>query len=792
MDRMIEKTSEDSKKIVKVAVRTLIEQMYRSGSLGGDFGGVERAVEGIAGHKKIQSSRPDGYSKEVSITHRLDTPFFILEISGRIDGIFETSDPIIIEELKTTNLSPDDPAIGENLLHWGQLKLYAYCYAVENGLDRIGAQLTYYHLGTEDIREHLQIFDLAELTEFFNEVAADYLVWANKMEEWRQLRDDAIQAMEFPFVGYREGQRQMAVDVYLTVKEQTQAIIQAPTGIGKTMASLFPAVKALGEGHVGKIFYLTARTTGKMAAETALVRLREKGLRCKSVTITAKEKSCFASDIYCQMDSCEFALGYYDRVDEAITAAFELDDLTREKIEQLARQYRVCPFEFSLDLSLLADCIICDYNYAFDPRVYLKRFFNDNNGDYTFLIDEAHNLVDRSRDMFSAELNKQDFLSMRKAIKDYSPMIYQQLGRINRWLTQARKECRARGEAYAEKDCPEALLPLLQKFADDTSKWLVDNRLVLFRKDLLDLYFKANWFLTVAEKFDESYATCYDNSGWDMTIKLFCLDPSSQMGESLKRTRSTVFFSATLTPADYFQRLFGCQESIKKRALTSPFPPDNLCVLLMPTISTKYNNRAATVPDVAEAIFETVNHRAGNYLLFFPSYKYMQTVYDEFIACDHDLDTLLQESFMPEEARAGFLERFSEDNERTLAGFVVMGGIFGEGIDLVGDRLTGAVVVGVGLPAICLERELIREYFEGSDGNGFEFAYLYPGMTRVLQAAGRVIRTENDKGVVLLIDERFIGSRYRSLFPKEWQPVNVSDSEQLRKVLDRFWDGETV
>ncbi|HEY93860.1 MAG TPA: ATP-dependent DNA helicase, partial [Dehalococcoidia bacterium] len=718
---------------------------------------------------------------------RLDTPYFILELTGRIDGVDESSEPVVIEEVKTTTRDPDEVAAEENPVHWGQLKLYAWCYAVEHELEQVAGQLTYYHIDSGISREDRQVFTLEELEAFFRDIIDRYLAWANTVEEWYRLRDDSIRNMTFPFAEYRAGQRQMAVDVYTALKQGEQVLIQAPTGIGKTMAVVFPAMKALGEGYVEKLFYFTARNTGKMAAEDALARLRQKGLRLKSVTITAKEKACSLPHIYCQPEACDFAQGYYDRIGEAVNAAFELDELTREKIAEIARQYRVCPFEFSLDLSLFVDCIICDYNYAFDPRVYLKRFFQDVTGVYAFLIDEAHNLVDRTREMYSAELSRRDIYTLRKAVKDQLPKLYRQLGKIYRWLGVARKQCREHGEAYAEKAMPETLLPLLQKFTDDAKKWLAGKEPAAFRKDLTDRYFDAYWFLSVAEKYDESYATCYDGSGGDLKIKMFCVDPSGQTREALKRARSAVFFSATLTPAEYFKRLFGCEDYAEARIYPSPFPPENLCLLIMPNISTLYRKRTATVPAVTEMIAETVTRKQGNYLLFFPSHQYMRIVHEAFTERGDDLDILLQTSAMTDDQRADFLAQFSNDNERTLAGFAVMGGIFGEGIDLVGDRLTGAVIVGVGLPAVCLERELIREYFDLSDDAGFEYAYTFPGFTRVLQAAGRVIRTEEDRGVVALIDERFAGLRYQRLFPEEWRPVPVTSVGRLHEILEEFW-----
>ncbi len=781
-------TPETTKKIVKVAIRTLVEQFYRSGDLGADFAGTVRAVEGTAAHRKLQKARPEGYRAEVPVSFKLDTPYFILELTGRIDGVLETTEPVTIEEFKTTLLDLDIVVAEDNPAHWAQLKLYGYCYVIEHQLEQVTGQLTYYSPGTGELRELPRTFTLAELKACFNEIIGRYLAWANTREEWYRLRDESIRSLPFPFSTYRAGQRQMAIEVYLAVKQHEQLLVQAPTGIGKTMASVFPALKALGEGHVEKIFYLTGRNTGKIAAADSLARLRKKGLRCKAVTLTAKEKACFCHDIYCQTDACDYARGYYDRIDEACKAAFEFDDLTDEKITELAGKYQVCPFEFSLDISLLADVIICDYNYAFDPRVYLKRYFQFGGGNYAFLIDEAHNLVDRSREMFSAEIKRNDIVTLRRELKPHLPKLYRQLGPVNRLLRQFDKQCRLRGEPFAESSRPEGLLPPLEKFKEEAEKWLMQNQPAAFRSGLLDFFFTVNWFLTVAEKFDERYATCFDTAGNDLSVRLFCLDPSARMREALERAQSTVFFSATLTPTDYFKNLFGCREGARDRAFASPFPPENLCLLLVPSISTLYANRTATVPAVTEMISETIRHKQGNYLLFFPSYTYMQMVYDTFTAGQPDTDTVIQLSSMAEDERAAFLARFNSDNQRTLAGFAVMGGIFGEGIDLVGDRLTGAIIVGVGLPSVCVERELIREYFNRSNGMGFEFAYMYPGLTRVLQAAGRVIRTETDRGIVMLIDERFSANRYRTLLPKEWKPIYVSSADKIPGMLKAFWE----
>jgi DNA excision repair protein ERCC-2 len=571
------------------------------------------------------------------------------------------------------------------------------------------------------------------------------------------------------------------------MRNQGQLLVEAATGIGKTVAVLYPAVKSFAEKVNQKIFYLTARTTGQVAAEKALDELRVKGLRLKSVTLTAKDKICFCPDSACHPDECEYARGHYDRINDAVKAIFAKDAFTREQIVATAGAYRVCPFEFSLDLSLWADCIICDYNYVFDPRVYLRRFFHEENGDYIFLIDEAHNLVDRSREMFSAEIFKQPVLDMRRQLKNELPHIFKALGRINAWLVKARKKCEESGNPLAEKSPPDELIPLLRSFLFITERWLSRNIKTVFRECLLDLYFTISGFIRVADQYDECYTTCYEKIGKNLKIKLFCIDPSVHLAKAMSRCRAAVLFSATMTPMDYFKQILGCDAAARHLILHSPFPGENLGLFISDRISTYYRQRDQTVPQLSRAISALVEQKKGNYLLYFPSYEYMRKVYHSFASRNPKIQTILQTPGMSEPERGTFLKRFSDDNLQTLVGFAVMGGIFGEGIDLVGNRLVGAVIIGVGLPGISLERELIKDYFTRTLSGGFEYAYLYPGINRVLQAAGRVIRTEKDRGVVLLIDQRYARYQYKSLLREEWDPVWVRDPEQLVSGLRKFW-----
>ena len=752
-----------------------------------EFQGATRPTDAIRAHQKVQKSRPQTYQPEVAISHQLETDRFILTISGRMDGVYSQPDRIIIEEIKTTSRAPDYYEQHEVPLHWGQVKTYAYMYAAQHELDEIDAQLVYYQIDSGRIQEIKRSFASPELEAFVRQLAEHYLDWAQTIVNWSTVRKASILALEFPYSAYRPGQRAMAVAVYRTIKNEGQHLIQAATGIGKTMAAVFPAVKAIGEEICSKIFYLTARTTGRAIAEKTLDDLRANGLKIKSLTLTAKDKVCFNPDSACHPDECEYAKGHYDRVGEALTHIFQQDAFTRTVILEAAEKYQVCPFEFSLELSLWSDVIICDYNYAFDPRVFLRRFFQEENGDYAFLIDEAHNLVDRSREMFSAEIFKQPLLDVRRAIKTDLPHIFRCLGKINARLVKARKQCEESGLSRAEKAAPENLFPLLRQFLHITERWLAKNFKTAYREALLDLYFAISGFMRVADQYDDSYVTCYEKIKADLKVKLFCIDPSQHLNQALNRCLAAVFFSATMTPIVYFKAILGCEDNANQMMIPSPFPQENLGIFVSDRISTLYRHRDRTKSEVLQPILSLIAQKKGNYLLFFPSYAYMQMIYELFLIQRPQTDVIVQTPGMPESEREEFLERFAQDNPDTLVGFAVMGGIFGEGIDLVGKRLCGAVIVGVGLPAVCLENDLIRNYFNTTQHAGFEYAYLYPGVNRVLQACGRVIRTENDRGVVLLIDQRYSTHRYKSLLPAYWNLISASNERQFAEALQRFW-----
>ena len=779
--------SQPAERIVDISVRDVVEFVLRTGGLAGSgqFTGPNRALEGTRAHIKLQKSRPADYQTEVAVSREMDAGDFILKLRGRIDALQEQGDTLLIEEIKTVRTLTDSPA---DPVHLGQAKLYAVLYAQDRNFTSAKIQITYLELETMRTREIIEHCSMTDLHAFFDTVLGEYLEWLRAHHAWMRTRDESSAAANFPFRTYRAGQRSLAVAVYRTIKSGGKLFAEAPTGIGKTISVLFPAVKAMGEGKVEKIFYTTAKTIGRTVAEKALKDLRARGLRFRSVTLTAKEKICFNDGKPCDLTTCPYAINYYDRIKPALRDAFESDSFNRDQIETLARKHQVCPFELSFDLSTWSDAIICDYNYVFDPSVSLKRFFGDEKRDFAILIDEAHNLADRAREMFSAELLRDEITALRDEIETQLPACAKILKKVHAQFAAFRTldGTIERGDAFVNPSHPPKLIKLLKDFCADAESWLARNEPASFKESLLDFYFKSLAFVRTAELYDDRYITTYEPGA--QKLKLFCVDPSKNIRACLDRVGSSVFFSATLNPIDYFRESLGGHMTDVALRLASPFPSENLLLMVQDRIATNFRARTETCGSVAEAIGATVRAKPGNYLVFFPSYEYLTRVLEEFSSRFPDLTTVTQKTGMTEPEREDFLGLFNSRAHETLVAFAVLGGIFGEGIDLVGDRLIGVIVVGIGLPQICLERDLIREYWQKTGRSGFDYAYTFPGMNRVLQAVGRLIRTETDRGIVLLIDDRFSRRSQRELFPSWWEPNVARNSNQIQEITVSFWN----
>ena len=779
------------KKSIRIAVRTLVDFVLRTGDIDLRFTGSERMLEGAQAHRRIQKAAGAPYRAEVTLSDTFEYRGVEITLEGRADGVIDEPEKTVIDEIKSTTRPLDSITEDFNPLHWAQAECYAHMLARQKGLGFVTVQLTYCTPEGDAVRRMRRSFSAQELADFVTGLFDRYLVWAQYESDRVGRRDEAIRALAFPYREYRPGQRAMVAAVYRAIVGRAALFAQAPTGIGKTVSSLFPAIKAMGEGHVRKIFYLTAKTVTRTVAQDALRQMAGLAPDFKAVTLTAKDKVCPHPGTACNPDSCELAKGYYDRLGGALADILGRESLiTRETIAAYAGRYGLCPFEFGLDISEWSDCIICDYNYVFDPIVYLRRFFQNGGDDYVFLTDEAHNLVDRAREMYSASLLKSAFLGIRRQYRDRDRRLAQAAGDVNARLLALRRECEAapEGRRLVRQEADTDFLRSVGNFVRQAGRWLMLHP-GEDADDLLEVYFDSLAFIRIASFYSERYVTFITADGPEVCFRLCCLDPSENLAAVLASGRAAVFFSATLSPLPYFRNLLGGGSAGRLLSLPSPFEPRNLCLLVADGVSTRYRDRAGSIGAVARLIAEMAGARPGNYLVFFPSYQYMSDVYDAFAALCPQIKTIRQQPQMDEAAREDFLARFTDGPRETFAGFCVLGGIFSEGIDLPGDRLIGAAIVGVGLPQLSEPLNLIRRYYDRLGGQGYEYAYMYPGMNKVLQAAGRVIRSETDRGAVLLIDDRYTRGDYRALFPAHWSHFRrVRSAEDVRSRLVRFWE----
>ena len=778
------------KPIVRISVRNLVEFILRNGDLvsGSSASDKEAMLKGSRLHRKIQKQMGSHYQPEVSLKKDTEYDDLILRVEGRADGIFSQDDRFCIDEIKGVykNLELMEEPVP---VHRAQALCYAWIYLDEHELEEIDVQMTYVHLDTEVIKRFRETLTRAELRQWYKELTDSYHRWLAYQIEWRKKRNESMENLDFPFT-YRKGQREMVSGIYHAISKKEQIFIQAPTGVGKTMSAVFPAVRAIGQGMAETVFYLTARTITRTVAQDAFEILRDRGLLFKVVTITAKEKLCFCDKPECDPEKCPYAKGHYDRINDAVYELWTTEQsFDRETLLRHAQKRQVCPFEMSLDLAIWMDGVICDYNYVFDPNVCLKRFFGENvSGNYLFLIDEAHNLVDRGREMYSASICLDDVIETRKSVKPYSQKLWKKLGKVKKQMEELKQNCSEWKVQENAGVLPVSLLSvqgeLDQLLEEPPSQELVDG--------ILDFYFEVRDFLNISELVDDNYVV-YTAFGEDGRFyeKLFCVNPAENLQKCLDKGNSTVFFSATLLPLQYYRKMLSTRSENFGMYVESPFEQSKRLLMICRDVSSKYTRRGyEEYHKIAEYIARMSWQKKGNYMVFFPSYRLMEDVYqvyqDEFsvswVRC------ISQHASMTELEREEFLNEFTEESEETLVGFCVMGGIFSEGIDLIGDRLIGTAVVGTGLPQVSCEREILKDYYDEKGEQGFDYAYRYPGMNKVLQAAGRVIRTKEDTGTILLLDERFLNRDYRNLFPGEWSNAGTCTLGNVEKYLQAFWN----
>ena len=891
MDELVRKAADNDKVfkeppkgIIEISVRGLVEFILRSGDIDNRIGALkENAMqEGSRIHKKIQKSMGGCYTPEYPLSFKYDAGEYDICISGRADGIIDDGKELLIDEIKGTYRKLDrmkEPVP----VHLAQAKCYAYMYGAEKSCgdkDELRVRMTYCNMETEELKYFFFDYEFKELSLWFHDVLEKYRLFSDFVWNWRKERNSSIEGVEFPFE-YRSGQRELVTNVYSTIYHSKKLFMEAPTGVGKTISTIFPSIKAFERGICEKLFYLTARTITRSVACDTFNILRNEGLRFKSVVITAKEKICPMEERKCNPEYCPYAKGHFDRVNDAIYKLLQNeDDIDRDTIRRYSEEYNVCPFELSLDVSSFSDGIICDYNYVFDPHVRLQRYFaSGERGEYVFLIDEAHNLVDRAREMYSAKISEEQLKELRRKIKyaineelteakANKRKLKQVEGQISlEMLTDAantelsEKEYRVEEEGnitdtlyyssrknknnegssiFVRKGYGEIIsarlkhcIKELEELKEDCDNYVLIENVSGFenalagvysaiadylseteenapdiKEDVLDFYFELGHFLEIHEEMDENYVIYAEKiENTDFFVKLLCVNPSIRLRDCMSQGRSSILFSATMLPIQYFKRLLGGNEEDYEVYAKSVFNPEKLGVFVANDVTSKYTRRSDEEYDrIAEHIHRIVRERAGNYMVFAPSYTFMQRVIEKYEArADEIVDIIVQNEHMSEAEREEFLKMFTlpeadislraadinmeiEKEDRSLVAFCVLGGIFSEGIDLKNDSLIGAIIIGTGLPLVCNEREIFKGYFDEDGENGFDYAYRIPGMNKVLQAAGRVIRTEDDFGIAVLLDERFITASYRRMFPREWSDLKVVDIKSAGKQVEYFWN----
>lgn len=754
--------------MIKVSVRSLVEYAHKSGSIDVGYQNTVSLIDGTKAHQKIQSLYNESDCKERMTSGVIKYEDLSFQVEGRCDGLLFRDENFIIEEIKST--AKDVSSYHENSypVHWAQAKVYGYLICKELNLQQISLQLTYVNINTEEKKRFFITLKQQELYEFVQNMIKIYYPLAKWKYDHLEKRDESIKELKFPFPSFRNGQRKLAGAVYQSIQAGNNLFAVAPTGIGKTVSTIFPAVKAIGEKTTNRLFYLTSKTITRTVAEEAFSRMTGQGLCMSCTTLTAKDKICFKDETICEKEYCEFANGYYDRINDAVLDILSNETLlSREKIETYARKHTVCPFEYSLDLTNTADAIICDVNYIFDPRVSLKRLFDEHKRNSVLLIDEAHNLVDRAREMYSSSLYKSKFLELKRQYKGINVSLFESVSQINQYFINLRKKWQDHKMPVWNK-LDEEFTGLMKEFVGIAELCLPDEEDPERKLLLLDTYFESQNFVKIASYYDEKYVSYIEIYKSEVHMKLFCIDPSTIVNDVIKKFHSTIYFSATLTPLQYFQDMLGDVERDYSIKIHSPFSKHQLKVQVHP-ISTRFNDRSKTLDPLVSSIYENIRLRKGNYLVFFPSYQYLNQSVELFTEKYEEIDIIVQENGMKEEEREEFLRKFDQNNAKTLVGFAVLGGIFSEGIDLKGDRLNGVVVVGVGLPQLCLERNILKDHFNDNGKNGYYYSYVFPGMNKVMQAGGRVIRSEKDEGTLLLIDDRYQSMLYQNLMPDEWK-----------------------
>lgn len=771
----------------KVSVRELVAFVHNEESIDNRKQSNHTALEGSKIHRKLQQSMDENYQSEVSLKTVYQGKQFDIQLEGRCDGIWQKENQIIIDEIKTGEHTFEQLEDATLQLFMAQAKIYAYIYALQEKLEEVVVMVRYFCTQDEKIDEYQNQYSFDELNNYYQETMKEYEKWLIFLDKYRQNRQKKLQALQFPYNNYRKGQRELSIAVYRTLSQEKCLFMEAPTGTGKTLSTLFPALKAMGEYNQGRIFYLTAKTITRQVALDTMKLFEEQQSEIKTIEISAKEKICFMNECKCNPDYCPFAKNYYQKQKLAIWDLLNNGHFySREQISEVAKKYECCPFELSLDLSLYSDVIVCDYNYLFDPQVYLKRFFELEETDSYFLIDEGHNLISRAREMYSKALSLQLIKDFKKLLPKHHRKHHKILQQFIEYCEESRKLLKDQDYLF-QKELPDKLIDLGYRWSEYFRDFLLEL------KDeipawLQNLYFDLMSFLKISEYYDDHFTFLVELVNHELQFKIFCLDPAHFIKQKLDFGKGSVLFSATLSPVQYYQNLLvGHTDDLTFRQ-SSPFNQNQFQVLVADYLPMTYKYRSQVVDSLCELIKKATDIKAGNYFCFFPSFSYMEEVYQRYIQLYPEAEVLIQSRELKDVEKEAFLANFQAQNEQVVLGFCVLGGVFSEGIDLKKNRLIGSIIVSVGLPQISKEQEELKRYFDEKNQQGFYYIYQLPGFNKMMQAAGRVIRTEEDRGVILLIDQRFSRKDYMQLYPSHWSKgVVVHDLSSMLNQLKQFW-----
>lgn len=774
---------------IKISAKEIVEFIYSGGDLTSEYSSNKRALEGIEAHKFLQDQYDEELDKkEVFVETLFDFKDYSFHITGRMDGLLNENGKLIVEEIKSTKTDLLLMEIDSRPEHLMQAKMYAYMYLKKENLKSINVRLTYIAVEDYTIKSFNKRFNKTQLQKFFEKTIEEYTKWIEIYNEHQKNKLSSIVGLSFPFDDYREGQYKFMGAVYQTLMSEDILYSIAPTGIGKTIASIYSSLKTI-KNETEKIFYLTAKNAGKKIAVDTVTLLKDNGLVCKSVVINSKETMCAMDTVDCDPDICPYAKGFFDRLKEALNDIFVHQDVYDTKLlKEYGEYHTICPHEFALAVSNYCDIIICDYNYAFDPRTHLIRYFEDDYYKPKLLIDEAHNMVDRSRSMYSAQIKKSTLVELKEATKKIKPSPKIAIQKLINYIDELVEQKEIKKARFYHQDEQEyEVLKYVDRVLNKIDQILAENKKFETRKKVLECYFELFQYSRISDFYNDDYKLIIQEEYEDFTVTQMCLDASQYILDVINRRSSgTVFFSATLDPLDYYVQLITQKEG-KSIRIPSPFKQNHLGLFVDGTTSTRYKDRQKSVPKLIDTIYGMLEGKTGNYIVFFPSYQYLNMVLEEFDT--ESYETFVQERNMRQTARTKLLQEFSSKSEESKVGFFVLGGSFSEGIDYIGDMLSGVLIVGVAMPQFNQYNELLRSHFDEKFDSGFDYAYTYPGMNKVVQAVGRVIRTEQDKGIAVLFDDRYLHRKYLSLYPKHWSHYKkIRHNQHTQDVIDAFWD----